>query len=661
MKNNKYRKWILVGGLILALLYIYLLVAKSYFYHEITGTPEAVNGTIDFSDYKSINHNIYLDGQWEFYWKQFIISDQHQLPDASKMNQLSRANEISNENIIMKVPDNWSKYKISGNNLPVSGYGSYRLILKNLSYDKPVTSLICDFGSAYRIYIDGKLTARSGSATKNRNHIFTTPKAELFPVALSGGTTHEVVIEMATTRFSGLYMTPVLSDYHHVINEISIRSAARLLLFGIAIFAFVCLITLYLFSVRQKRYSVWMPVLILFVLIRMMLTTEFYSVWQTTIFFNLSYEQTNEFMYFVTFVLKYLLIFLVQEQCGILLSRREKVGCLFYYSLLYLLYIIISLNIYNHGLSVIIPALTFVMDIYLFFKILKNQEQLNKYGVIVFLGYLFVIIGLVTNSYYINGIIYPNMSLTMMIFFVFFLIIMVLVYTMRMGDLYDDFTISSSRLQMAEKQITMQKEYYEALSRQMNEIREIKHDINHFTGVMLSLSEEGNLEKLRIFLSEYCEKSRMNQLPVFCEHTICNSIIGYYYLRAKENGILLESHCNIAKETVMSDSDFCIVLGNALDNAVYACTQIDSSQPRFVLINSESLKGQRLIKVINSYGGELKIKDGKYITMKDGNSHGFGIHNMRKVVESYGGFIKLEHNDNSFTFMAAIPEEIISL
>jgi signal transduction histidine kinase len=52
----------------------------------------------------------------------------------------------------------------------------------------------------------------------------------------------------------------------------------------------------------------------------------------------------------------------------------------------------------------------------------------------------------------------------------------------------------------------------------------------------------------------------------------------------------------------------------------------------------------------------LKIKDGKYISIKDGNSHGFGIRNMIKVVEAYGGFVKLEHNESAFTLMVAIPE-----
>jgi hypothetical protein len=475
-------------------------------------------------------------------------------------------------------------------------------------------------------------------------------------MTLTGAAAHEVVIEVATTRFSGLYMAPILCDYDQIIKEIDIRGSIRLTLFGIAIFAFIILITMYIFSVRRKIYSFWMPVLVLFILIRMMLTTQFYSLWQSSLFFNLSYELTNELMYFVTFMLKYLVIFLVQEQCGILFKRKEKTGFFIFYCVLYLLYLIIPQDFYNHYLSVTVPALTFTIDIFLFAKMYNYRDRLNKYGMAAFLGELLLVIGLAVNSYYMNGKIYRNKSLTLMIFFTLFLLTMVWVYTMRMGDLYDDFTISSSRLELAGKQIAIQKEYYEALSRQMNEIREIKHDINHFTGVMYQLAEEGNLERLRTFLSEYCEKSKIDQLPVFCEHTICNSIIGHYYLRAKEYGISFESHCNISNQSVMRDSDLCIILGNALENAVHASRQINPPQPRFVSIETEKMKGQRLIKVTNSYEGPLKINNGRYISLKDGNSHGFGIRNMIKVIEAYGGHVKIEHNERVFTFMAAIPE-----
>lgn len=62
-----------------------------------------------------------------------------------------------------------------------------------------------------------------------------------------------------------------------------------------------------------------------------MLTTELYSFWQKKVFFNLSYETTNEFMFLASFIMKFLLIFMLQEQLGVPFSGKEKLG--FFYLL----------------------------------------------------------------------------------------------------------------------------------------------------------------------------------------------------------------------------------------------------------------------------------------------------------------------------------------
>jgi len=397
--------------------------------------------------------------------------------------------------------------------------------------------------------------------------------------------------------------------------------------------------------------------MILLILIRIMLTSEFYSFWQPVLFFNLSYEATNELMFLTSFVLKFLLIYLVQEQCGITFSKRERWGFLVYYGVLYLIYLLVPQDIYNYYLSVLIPTLTFVLDIYLFIKIYIGREKLIKFGMAAFWGSILVTIGLAIDSFYINGKIYTDMSLTLMLLLMAFLLIMNWVYTMRISDLYDDFTISASRLELAKSQIAMQKEYYQALNVQMNEIREIKHDIRHFIGVMNQLTEAGKIDNLKIFLSEYSEKVKMDQLPVFCENTIANSIIGYYYLRAKEYEIPFESQCNISEQNPLSDSNLCIVLGNALENAVCACRLMDASKTRFVSIESRTMKNQWLIKVKNSYNGELEIKEGHYVSSKTEGSHGLGIGNIEKVVGAYGGFVEIEHNEEMFTLMVAVPDK----
>jgi len=641
MVKNKHGKGILICGLILMLLLIYLPVVITHFYHTITKAPVAINGTINLSTVALDNGKTYLDGKWEFYWNNLLISQPEQFPEI---------------NLMMDVPDEWSHYMMNGKRLPAGGFGSYRLELTGLIYDKEITLLIPDFGGAYRVFIDGLLTSESGIISKEADKIFTVPKADLYPLTLNKASSHVVVIEVATTRFSGLYMTPILGDYDQIVKGNINRSAIRFILFGIALFSFFLLIAMYAMSVRRKLQSFWLPLMILFILIRIMLTTEFYSFWQPILFFNLSYESTNELMYFTTFVLKYLLIFLVEEQCHIVFSKREKIGFVIYYSMLYLIYLLVPKDIYNHYLSVYIPTLTYILDIYLFLKIYRGRDKLVKFGIVVFLGAILVIIGLAIDSYYINGKIYMNMSLTMMILFIVFSFIMSGVYASRIGDLYDDFTVSSSRLKLANNQIAMQKEYYDTLSGQMNEIREIKHDISHFIGVMSHLAEEGKFNSLRMFLYEYCEKVKMDQLPLFCQNNIANSIIGYYFLRAKEHGIHFESRCFISGQTTMSDSDLCIVLGNALDNAIYACRQMDPSKVRFVSIVAETMKGRRLIKVKNSFQGQLEINDRRYISAKAGNSHGHGIRNIEKVVEAYGGLVKIEHNDKVFTIMVAIPE-----
>ncbi len=625
----------------MTLIMIFLPIIYTRYYHTITSAPEAVNAKIEVSNADLHKSSLYLDGQWEFYWSKLIISDKERK---------------ASPDLVIKVPDDWSNHKINNTRLPAEGYASYKLTLEDFTYDDTVTLYIPDFSGAYKIYIDEKLASESGTISKEKDQIFTTPKAELYPIILSGDTPHEVVIEVATTKFSGLYMTPILCSYQELLAKNNLRTAARFILFGIALFAFVNLIAIYLFSVRQKLHSFWMPVMIFLILIRTMLTTEIYSFWQPILFFDLAYEKTNLIMYLVTFILQYLLIYLVQEQCGIEFSKRERVNFLIYYILLFCAYLLVPRNLYNEYLSVLIPMLTYVLDLYLVFKTFIHREKLIKFGILIFWGFNLIVIGLTLDSFYINGMIYADMSIILPLMLMIFMVLMSIVYSIRIGDLYDDFTISASRLEMAEKQISIQKEYYDTLSNQMDEIRKINHDIRHFIGTMSMLADEGKFDKLKEFVDDYSEKNRLEQLPLFCKHSIVNSIIGYYFLQAKKDEITFESQCVIDEQVNIADSDLCIVLGNALDNAVSACRQMDQSQSRYVSITSRVMSGYCLVKVCNTYNGQLNMKNGQYFSTKRGSSHGYGIRNIQKVIDSYGGYVKIEHDRTMFTITAAIQK-----
>lgn len=630
---------LLIIGLLFVIVISHLPVVYTLFYHNLADAPLAEKGSLDLAR-GSLGKSLVLDGEWEFYWNRLLVTEPEEAaPD-----------------FLIRVPDYWSRYQINGSYLPAGGSASYRLILKGLKASCPVTVYLPDFGSAYRVFLDGKLTAESGSVSKSAQKIFTTTSAKLYPQTLSKGEEHEVIIETATTRFSGLYMAPVLKAYGSVMKENSSRNNLRLILFGTALFSFLVLIVIYILSFRENKRSIWLPIMGFLVLVRIMMTTEFYSFWQNTVFFGLSYEATNPLMFFLTFTFNYFLIFLIQELLGILFTQREKQGFLIYYAVLFLLYLFIPHGFYNRHLTVLLPLLVFAIEVYGFFKVYRNRQRMKKYGMLVYWGAILAITGLITDCYYINGNSYFNLSLSLLLLFTAYLMVLSLISAIRAANVYRDFAVSSANLAQAREQIAMQTEYYDVLSAQINEVRAVRHDIRHFVNALKGLSDEGRYEELNRFLNEYAKIADPAPLPVFCENAVANSILGYYSLRLKEYSISFQCACRIPRELSVSDSDLCVVLGNALENAMEACKKLENPDIRYINVEAGNVNGQLLIKITNAYNGILYQGDGRYLTAKSGRYHGIGLQNIQKVVNTYNGFLKTEHSKTTFTLMAAFPE-----
>lgn len=639
MKKTGRTEILLILGLLFTLVASHIPVLYTLHYHSLTKVPASENGIIQLSNVPG-SERIVLDGEWEFYWNHLLVTDQQQ---------------EATMDFFIHVPDYWSKYRINGSYLPADGFASYRLMLEGLNASHPVTIYLPDFGSAYRVFINGVLTAECGIVSENPAEVFTTTKANLYPVTLALGKEYDVVIEVATTRFSGLYIAPVLMDYNSAVHSGNVRNNLRLILFGAALFSFFVLIVGYILSFRTVKRSAWLPVIGLFVLLRIMLTTEFYGFWQDTVFFQLSYEAVNPLMFFLSFAFKYLLIFLA-ELLGIGFSRKEKLGLLLYYMVLYLLYIIIPNGLYNRHLTILLPICAFLIEIYTFFKIYCNRKQLKKYGLLVYWGATVAITGLIIDCYYINGNIYLNLSLTLLLLFTVYLMILSLVSAIQAADAYRNFAVSSAHLTSAREQIAMQTEYYDALSAQINEVRAVRHDFRHFVNVLKRLSDEARYGELNRFLSEYAGKSESEPLPVFCDNIVANSILGYYSLRLKEHGIPFHYACQIPKEPLVSDSDLCVVLGNALENAMEACKKMAASDARSISAEARMVGGQLLIKITNTYNGTVNQISDRYLSTKEKQGHGIGLQNIKKVVDAYGGYVKTEHSKTVFILMAAFPE-----
>lgn len=84
--------------------------------------PRAINGAMDLSEWNVSKHRIIpLNGTWEFYWNQLLTPEDFQ-PGSTRTPKLTG---------FLKVPSLWNGKEFNGEKLPVFGYATYRLVLKN--------------------------------------------------------------------------------------------------------------------------------------------------------------------------------------------------------------------------------------------------------------------------------------------------------------------------------------------------------------------------------------------------------------------------------------------------------------------------------------------------------------------------------------------------
>ncbi len=113
--------------------------------------PEARAGVMDLSSWSfEKNGNVKLDGQWDFFWKEFI--------DPSK-------SDVTLTPVPVVVPSIWNDVQVKGKPIGGIGYGSYRIkiILPESAVGKYFSLKLRDQATAYCAFLDGRPMGSNGT------------------------------------------------------------------------------------------------------------------------------------------------------------------------------------------------------------------------------------------------------------------------------------------------------------------------------------------------------------------------------------------------------------------------------------------------------------------------------------------------------------------
>lgn len=195
--------------------------------------------------------------------------------------------------------------------------------------------------------------------------------------------------------------------------------------------------------------------------------------------------------------------------------------------------------------------------------------------------------------------------------------------------------------------LEMQEKQYESLQQYLNEDAKVRHDFRQTIYTLKELSSAKDYNTLDDYLSRYINIVPQKNTQSFCQDNALNALLNHYYQRALKDNIKTDIEVSLPGKLHMDSISLCSIVGNILENAIIACSELPESK-RFIHLVISKEQGQEIyIAVSNSFNGKTRQKNGRYLsTHKGGN--GIGLISVTATSEQHGGSASFTHDDKVF-------------
>ena len=197
------------------------------------------------------------------------------------------------------------------------------------------------------------------------------------------------------------------------------------------------------------------------------------------------------------------------------------------------------------------------------------------------------------------------------------------------------------------QQISMQVSHYESLNAHENEMRKFRHDYTNMIICLQALLEANDVAQASTFVDDMSDRFDYGKPAFDTGNYIADALLSEKSQKAGQYNISFVFSGFIPSSRI-TNLDLCIILTNALDNAIEACAEINGS--KVIEISSEIKNNFWFLQIKNPVLHQVPIKNNTVLTTKsDSFRHGFGLYNVELTTKKGNGNMKLSCSDNAFT------------
>lgn len=214
-----------------------------------------------------------------------------------------------------------------------------------------------------------------------------------------------------------------------------------------------------------------------------------------------------------------------------------------------------------------------------------------------------------------------------------------------------------NQLRQAQETQRIQANYYMQLEKSLNESRKQMHDFKNHITILEHLHNGKENVKAVSYIKELQQqmKEQMDLASFKVKNAAFDVILYEQNKRCHDLGIEFYKQILYNNLSFLSYMDTCTIFANALDNAVTACSHVDTGGRRIDLTVKKK-KDMLSIIIENSKQNEIVEKENRLFSTKPNKEqHGFGVENIKMAVSKYHGLVSIEHTKDKFILAMVLP------
>lgn len=201
---------------------------------------------------------------------------------------------------------------------------------------------------------------------------------------------------------------------------------------------------------------------------------------------------------------------------------------------------------------------------------------------------------------------------------------------------------------LLKQQLQSQTKHFDEITLAQKQLKSVRHDLKNHVISIHSFIQKNEKNECEEYLKNLSNEIESRKSMIDTANTVLDSIIFTKQNIAEIKNIRFTENIIIPERLTLEPIDCCIILGNALDNAIEACDRLKNDSDKFINFSLIYDNSSLLCKIENP----ATTKENKKLTTTklDSLNHGIGINNIKRTLKKYDHIFETTNKDGLFTF-----------